>query len=231
MKKSQLFIAFLLAAMLGGSTLTFGQVKIGSNPTTIEPISNLEVEASTAGRKMKVDKTTGQVSIVDGTQAEGRILTSDANGAASWKSPFQETANITLGAIANPQNFAFPATGVTYPATYTINAPVTLNKGVYLVYFYFQYSYDVPYSGETSPANLNTWPMFCYTNFTVVSGAATSAVNHPGLIPSIAPHMAAGLQNMLISVTQDNTVLKPVIFGISRKGTVNNAGQIFAIRL
>jgi hypothetical protein len=57
---------FLFAgALLFGSSAAFAQVKIGTNPTTIEPNSNLEVEASTPGRKMKVDKTTGQVTITD----------------------------------------------------------------------------------------------------------------------------------------------------------------------
>jgi hypothetical protein len=63
----------------------FAQVKIGTNPTTIEPNSNLEVEASTPGRKTKVDKTTGQVTITDGTQGAGKVFTSDADGGGSWQ--------------------------------------------------------------------------------------------------------------------------------------------------
>ena len=79
-------VVLLGAAMLLASSNVFAQVKIGTNPTTIEPNSNLEVEASTAGRKMKVDKTTGQVSIADGTQGAGKVFTSDANGGGSWQS-------------------------------------------------------------------------------------------------------------------------------------------------
>lgn len=71
--------------MLLASSSAFAQVKIGTNPTTIEPNSNLEVEASTSGRKMKVDKTTGQVTITDGTQGAGKVFTSDANGGGSWQ--------------------------------------------------------------------------------------------------------------------------------------------------
>ncbi|MGA0560310.1 hypothetical protein ACO2Q8_26840 [Larkinella sp. VNQ87] len=62
------------------------QVKIGSNPTTPEPTSNLEVEASTPNRKVKVNKTTGQLTIQDGTEGTGKVLTSDAVGGASWQS-------------------------------------------------------------------------------------------------------------------------------------------------
>lgn len=77
----------LVSALMLSATLSFGQVKIGTNPTTIEPASNLEVEAATAGRKVKVDKTTGQLTIKDGTEGTDKILTSDAVGGASWKTP------------------------------------------------------------------------------------------------------------------------------------------------
>lgn len=70
-----------------GSSVAFAQVKIGTNPTAINPVNNLEVEASTTGRRTSVDKTTGQVTIKDGTEGSGKILTSDANGAASWQAP------------------------------------------------------------------------------------------------------------------------------------------------
>jgi hypothetical protein len=80
-KKSIIVAAFLFGAV----GISNAQVKIGTNPTTIEATSNLEVEASTAGRKVKVDKTTGQMTIADGTQGNGKVLTSDANGGASWQ--------------------------------------------------------------------------------------------------------------------------------------------------
>ncbi|TDE14427.1 hypothetical protein [Dyadobacter psychrotolerans] len=72
------------AAMIFSSSL-FAQVKIGTNPTTINAANNLEVEASTAGRKTSISKTTGQVTIADGTEGDGKLLTSDVNGAASWQ--------------------------------------------------------------------------------------------------------------------------------------------------
>lgn len=93
-KTSSLIVAILL---LGTST-AFAQVKIGTNPTTIEPNSNLEVEASTPGRKMKVDKTTGQLSITDGTEGAGKVLTSDAVGGTNWQYPLSGAmVNGTLG--------------------------------------------------------------------------------------------------------------------------------------
>lgn len=91
MKTTALFSAFVFALGLAASSVSFAQVKIGTNPTTIEPNSNLEVEASTAGRKTKVDKTTGQVTIADGTQGTGKVFTSDANGGGSWQTMSQTT--------------------------------------------------------------------------------------------------------------------------------------------
>ncbi|PQA56094.1 hypothetical protein [Siphonobacter curvatus] len=86
MKAKQLLGTACFVAALFTSSSLFAQVKVGTNPTTIESTSNLEVEASTSGRKVKVDKTTGQMTIADGTQGAGKLLTSDANGGASWKS-------------------------------------------------------------------------------------------------------------------------------------------------
>lgn len=77
--------AMLAAALLLSSSAVFAQVKIGTNPTTINAANNLEVEASTAGNKVSVDKTTGKVTIADGSQGAGKVLTSDATGIATWQ--------------------------------------------------------------------------------------------------------------------------------------------------
>lgn len=84
------FYATMLLVILSiACTDLFAQVKIGTNPTTIDPNNNLEVEASTGGRKTSVHKVTGQVTIQDGTQGQGKVFTSDANGGGSWQSSTQ----------------------------------------------------------------------------------------------------------------------------------------------
>lgn len=80
-----IYAALFATAMLLGSSAAFAQVKIGTNPTSINAANNLEVEASTTGRKTSIDKTTGQVTIKDGTEGAKKVLTSDANGGASWQ--------------------------------------------------------------------------------------------------------------------------------------------------
>ncbi|SDG42653.1 hypothetical protein SAMN04487996_118162 [Dyadobacter soli] len=79
-----LLISSIALALTFSAKESFGQMKIGTNSTDIEPSSNLEVEASTPGRKFKVDKTTGQLTIADGTQAISSVLVSDADGKAKW---------------------------------------------------------------------------------------------------------------------------------------------------
>ncbi|MHA4740635.1 hypothetical protein [Dyadobacter sp. MSC1_007] len=128
MKTTTLFSVFALTLGLAVSSVSLAQVKIGTNPTTIEPNSNLEVEASTAGRKMKVDKTTGQVTITDGTQGAGKVFTSDANGAGSWQASALVTAAVnytndgvvTVGGSGVPGNVSitFPENG-TYAVSFS----------------------------------------------------------------------------------------------------------------
>lgn len=117
--------ALFAAALLLGSSAAFSQVKIGTNPTTIEPNSNLEVEASTPGRKTKIDKTTGQVSIADGTEGAGKVLTSDAGGGTSWQNPLAGAmVNGTLG------NLVTVASDGQHYSGATINFP---RAGTYMV--------------------------------------------------------------------------------------------------
>ncbi|WP_291193100.1 hypothetical protein [Dyadobacter sp.] len=131
--RAKITSALLGTALLLGSSAAFAQVKIGTNPTTIEPNSNLEVEASTPGRKMKVDKTTGQVSIADGTEGAGKVLTSDAAGGTSWQYPLSGAmVNGTTGnqvTVTNTGTFQTSSgASITLPraGTYMVTAQWTM---------------------------------------------------------------------------------------------------------
>ncbi|KAA6440354.1 hypothetical protein FEM33_07045 [Dyadobacter flavalbus] len=84
MKKTFLFCSFLFT-MLIFSEAAFAQLKIGNNITKVDPNASLEVEGVTNGRRFRIDKSTAQITIRDGSQENGRVLTSDAQGRASWK--------------------------------------------------------------------------------------------------------------------------------------------------
>jgi hypothetical protein len=101
--------AAMFAILLFTSSTLFAQVKIGTNPTTINAANNLEVESSTTGKKVSIDKTTSKVTIADGSQADGNILTSDVNGEATWKKQkmtsiytFQQPAGVLLNLPTGP---------------------------------------------------------------------------------------------------------------------------------
>jgi hypothetical protein len=117
-----------LCLLLLASSSIFAQVKIGTNPTTIESSSNLEVEASTSGRKMKVDKVTGQVTIADGTEGAGKVLTSDTTGGTSWQNPLSGSmVSGTTGsvvAVTNSSGIVYSGGSITFPkaGTYMVTA-------------------------------------------------------------------------------------------------------------
>lgn len=135
-----LLASSIVFALIFTSEGSFAQMKIGTNATNIEPSSNLEVEASISGRKFKIDKTTGQLTIVDGTQANNSVLVSDADGNTKWARldpsnllsfPRLEAYGAKTGPLVNGERvnlnylwmlggtgFHIPANG-TYKALYT----------------------------------------------------------------------------------------------------------------
>ncbi|PWJ51123.1 endosialidase-like protein [Dyadobacter jejuensis] len=112
---------YLLALVLM-SGLGFAQVKIGSNPTAITPDVNLEIEATDgtkvivnqADGKVGIGTTTvdaalhvvGDVKIIDGNQGTGKILTSDADGLATWTTAIGMYDFYKVGTTAAPTTIA-----------------------------------------------------------------------------------------------------------------------------
>jgi len=238
MKTFQLVSTLTIGFLLVATTISSAQVKIGSNPTTIDPNSNLEVEASTAGRKVKIDKTTGQITIADGTHGEGKILSSDANGVASWQ-PAPGTS-VIIGDNNSPSLvFVSPPTDDHVP-----DCPITLNKGTYQLYYYAQFDYFVPGSttihrqiDPSSQTAINaTFPRYIYFSFVTSSGAATfpsygAGMTGPHVLPVISSFQVAATISQLVVVTQDNTVIRPRYWGISAYGRLGNVGPISAVKL
>ncbi|GIV28885.1 MAG: hypothetical protein KatS3mg027_2699 [Bacteroidia bacterium] len=66
--------------ILIGAGDEWGQQNVIINPTG----GNVGIGTTAPGAKLEVQ---GQVKIVDGTQGAGKVLTSDANGLASWQTP------------------------------------------------------------------------------------------------------------------------------------------------
>ncbi|MGM9512391.1 hypothetical protein ACS5NO_31955 [Larkinella sp. GY13] len=232
-----------IIALFTSTLVAQAQVKIGTNPTVAAPTSNLEVEASTPNRKVKVDKTTGQLTIQDGTEGTGKILTSDAVGGASWQLPYSTTvitglSSPPLGAYINPPTVT----------EYIANSPLTLNKGVYTLFYYAQFDYLQPSTTSTplypDPTNFstlaNTLPQYIYFEFITESGSATfpsylwgttGQPDGPHVIPVINFSQVAAKVTQLVIVNADNTVIKPKYWGIPRYGHISNIGPIIALKM
>ena len=146
------------ALMLVGITAT-AQVKVGSNPTTLATDALFQVEADNASQFF-INKTNGRVGIgtiapaakldvvgsvkiVDGTEGAGKVLTSDANGLATWQAgliTYIPTAQYpTFDTAPNP--ILSGALWVGYDATAGL----------------WKYNKQASGRGLTDPGNPNTW--------------------------------------------------------------------------
>jgi hypothetical protein len=81
-----------------------------------------------SGWSFTMNTTTGKVKIADGTQANGRVLTSDANGTASW-TQLNSTQSVRTGSLGGGVNFdysemgSFPTGGTSKYTTVNITLP------------------------------------------------------------------------------------------------------------
>jgi hypothetical protein len=89
--------AAFAAALLLGTSAVFAQVKVGSNPTTINANSNLEVEAAN-GKKVQVKKDVGTM-VIENTPSGAltdSIMTIDATGNVKAMSRTALTAPVAI---------------------------------------------------------------------------------------------------------------------------------------
>ncbi|PWJ56916.1 hypothetical protein CLV98_10925 [Dyadobacter jejuensis] len=183
----------LLFILLLCGTLSFAQVKIGSNPTMITPNVNLEVEA-TNGSKVVIKKddgkvgigttapdaslhVVGDVKIVDGNQGAGKVLTSDANGLASWQ-PLPAASSTQIAIQTAPVVYTTQSLsdipGLSLPLlankTYKIEYR-GFRKGSTILSIYISYG-----NNTTDIAYINGLLSFAYTDAAEADGGNT--LNH-----------------------------------------------------
>ncbi|GAB4016841.1 C1q-like domain-containing protein [Spirosoma koreense] len=197
-----------IVALFSASSSVFAQVKIGTNPTIIGANNNLEVEASTTGRKTTVDKTTGQVTIADGTQGTGKVFTSDAVGGGSWQNVKltafagavtqvrQTMTTSSLPSIYTPVVFQAETTDPTNaftPSTGTFVAPVT---GLYQVFGSTQFDNN---------AISATPPAFSQTCLKILVNGTTNVAQACSQINAVTS--SASVSNLVLLNAGDAVVL------------------------
>ncbi|MFC0428342.1 beta strand repeat-containing protein [Chryseobacterium scophthalmum] len=86
-----------LADSTGNNQLNIGGIIYGTGLTgnSMVPAGNIGIGTATPATKLEVNNgtTNGAIKIVDGTQGAGKVLTSDANGLATWQDSATGTGN------------------------------------------------------------------------------------------------------------------------------------------
>lgn len=159
----------LYASAIGYGSNASGQqaTAIGFNASTTQADAIVLGNSANANNKVGIGTNTpderlhvaGSIKIVDGTQGAGKVLTSDANGKASWSAvsaksygsayyngggfALGSTTNFPLGASNAAQNVTINSDGITvlnagvYKISYTINiqrSGVGASTGVFNMY-------------------------------------------------------------------------------------------------
>ncbi|WP_326984328.1 hypothetical protein VUJ46_07285 [Chryseobacterium sp. MYb264] len=101
---------------------------------TINPAAKLDISNGS---------TAGAIKITDGTQGEGKVLTSDENGVGTWQNASNTFVGLSINRGTNTAvatNAAMPLTGILYSFGLNLNTPAVnqfqvKETGIYLITF------------------------------------------------------------------------------------------------
>ena len=155
------------------NAVAIGNNVYAPNPNTLILGNNLNVGIGTNNPSTKLH-VAGSVKIVDGTQGAGKVLTSDANGLADWRTPINQvygevdrTSNLTISNGTANVTFNSTDTGLNRNVSINSTLPtdyIAVNEaGVYEI----TYSYGI-FINDNSDGNINI-----YLRKGFSSGAAT----------------------------------------------------------
>lgn len=111
--------------VLGGTLNNATDIATAGNDLTVSGTGNVGIGTTTPTTKLDVN---GQVSITDGTEGAGKVLTSDAAGGASWQNPL--SGSMIEGTTGNLVTVS--ASGAAH--TYSGGSMTFPKAGTYMVY-------------------------------------------------------------------------------------------------
>lgn len=129
-----------LAISTGSNQLNIGGAIFGTGLTGTQaaPAGNIGIGTTAPSARLEVNNgtTNGAIKIVDGTQDEGKVLTSDANGLATWQTPKALAVKGEIGGYDVPfethSGYRYTGATITLPPGKWL---VTITQFVYITGF------------------------------------------------------------------------------------------------
>lgn len=129
-----------LAISTGSNQLNIGGAIFGTGLTGTQaaPAGNIGIGTTAPSARLEVNNgtTNGAIKIVDGTQDEGKVLTSDANGLATWQTPKALAVKGEIGGYNVPfethSGYRYTGATITLPPGKWL---VTITQFVYITGF------------------------------------------------------------------------------------------------
>lgn len=205
-------------ALSAGSSLndiTFGNSVMSNVYMTIKGGGNVGINTTAPTEKLEVQ---GSVKIVDGTQGAGKVLTSDANGKASWQ--------VSSGSLISSQSLpaqSIPPTATTILSGFSFTAP---SQSDYRIEFRCWNTF----TGASSPADVaqhvrllkNGAPVDEYEHYTLLGSTRNttfSIILHASncnvgdiLTLDLRPGIAAGATAIQFNTSNPWTTSKVLVF-------------------
>ncbi len=132
-----------LADSTGNNQLNIGGIIYGTGLTgnSTVPAGNIGIGTATPSTKLEINNgtTNGAIKIVDGTQGNGKVLMSDANGVGTWQSPASIRPTIlgvfpTTDILVKSDGGATPKYAEIYidlsPGKWIVNSGATIYAGI-----------------------------------------------------------------------------------------------------
>ncbi|WP_404984557.1 beta strand repeat-containing protein [Chryseobacterium sp. M5] len=132
-----------LADSTGNNQLNIGGIIYGTGLTgnSMVPAGNIGIGTATPSTKLEINNgtTNGAIKIVDGTQGNGKVLMSDANGVGTWQSPASIRPTIlgvfpTTDILVKSDGGATPKYSEIYidllPGKWIVNSGATIYAGI-----------------------------------------------------------------------------------------------------